>query len=217
MTKGEIIEQAYIQILGGVLSQDSNVKRVDIENLLPSVMALSMTNAQYQGRAEARAEAAAKGYGSYTPPIEYYKDLVLSPIIDEHTCKYYIDLPKLLDLPNNWNITTVRPKHSFSAEFIRVRSSSELIGAPITGQYFFWVTNYLHGHRMWLSSVSIPIQDVVVTAAVSPSALQDDDEVPCPPSVEQNIVAILVQTYRQQRGTPGDPVLDDKDINDAAK
>lgn len=207
MTKEYIIEQAYIQILGGILHRDSNVERVDIENLLPPVMAQMFTNAVFQGKADSRNDYAASGFGSYTPPIEFYKEVVLTPVLDENTCVYYVQTPKLLDLPNMWNITTVRPKGSFNVDIIRVRSHSELIGAPATGQGFYWVTNNNGTHKLWLPNIGLPVQDIVVTAVISPDALEYTDEVPCPPSVEAAIIPILVETFRAQRATPSETII----------
>lgn len=217
MTKAEIIDQAWIQVMGGVLTQDANVKRVDIENLLPPVMAMVMTNAVFQGRAEARAELSVRSIGSYAPAIEYYKEVVVTPVLDEQTCVYCADLPKLLDLPNMWNTINARPIKSFSVDLIRVQSHASLIGAPETPQMFYWITSRGNGQKAWFPNLLEPVQDIVITAVVSPDALEGTDEVPCPPSVESQIIAMLVQTYRQQRGFPGDTILDDKDINDMAQ
>lgn len=215
MTKGEIIDQAFIQVTGGVLSQDSNVKRFEIANMLPPVMADMMKQAQYRDRAEARAEMAMTRMGpSYAPPLEYYKELVVTPVKDEVTCQYYLPLPKLLDLPYNWNVANVRVSGSFMVDVIRAKNHSELIGLPNIGQMFYWVVNEGYGHKMWLSMVNLPVQPLVVTAVVSPDALEDDDEVPCPPSVEHSVISLLVDRYRAQRGMPADSVVDDSDINE---
>lgn len=214
MTKAEIIDQVFIQVLGGVLTQDANVKRAEIENMLPPVMAAVMTNAQYQGRAEARAEYAATRLGSYAPAQEFYKVVEVTPVRDENTCRYYAVLPKLLDLPNNWNVSNVRVKASFDTDIVRVRSHSDLLGIPNTGQKFYWVVNEGHGHKMWFSDLNVPVQNLIVTAVVSPDALEMTDEVPCPPSVEAEVVSLLVQTFRNQRTMPADDVTDDNDINE---
>lgn len=214
MTKEEIIDQVFIQVTGGVLSTDSNVKRFEIENLLPPVLAKMITEHQFRARAEARQEFVVSRTGSYSPPIEFYRKVELTPVKDEDTCEYYAVLPKLLDLPNNWNVAQVRYKKTLSADFIRLRSLGESIGLPETAQGFFFLESENGGHRMWLKGAALPTQNIVVHAVVSPDALEYTDELPVPPSVEADVVSLLVQAYRNQRTMPGDPTLDDTDIND---
>lgn len=214
MTKAEVVDLALLNLLGGKLTADANVYRVDLEAFLPAVVAEAMKMEAYERRAEARAELAVNGFKTVFPPLEFYKEVGVTPIKDTVSCKYYAILPALVDLPNGWNVMAVRPGASFDTDFIRLNSFQEFLGAEDIPQPFFWVSNSASGVTAYFANMPLPVQNIVFMLAVSPTALEDDERLPLPLSVEYKIVPMLEAYFRRQRMTPADALLDHADVNE---
>ena len=215
MTKGVLIESAYLNIMGGELSQDANVRREDLNAYLPTAVARAWTQEMFANRAEARAEVSVNGFSSFAPGPEFYKEVSITPTKNAVTCLYDVRLPKLLDLPNNWNVLGARSVASYNTDFIRVNSYRDAIGLDGIGPVFYWIVNDGISFKAIFGELPAPVQDVVFTIAISPEALSMTDEVPYPPSVLNTTINMLVAYFRSQRGTPADSKLDGSDINDS--
>jgi len=215
MTKGVLIESAYLSIMGGELTQDANVRREDLNAYLPTAVARAWKQEMFGDRAEARAEVSVNGFGSFSPSPEFYSEVVITPVKNDVTCAYSATLPKLLDLPNNWNVLNARPVASFDIDYIRVTSHRDAIGLEGLGPVFYWVTNTASRTVANFVDLPVPIQDIVFTVAISPEALALTDEVPYPPSVLNTAINMMVAYFRQQRSVPADAELDGNDINDS--
>lgn len=213
MKKGVLIDAILIQVSGGTLSYDNNVWREDIAAMLPAFVAKAAKIDAFQRRQEARADAAAQWFYEIWPALEFYKEVVATPVMDETTEKYYVVLPELMDLPYGWNVMSARPEQSFDVDYLRLRTPQELIGMDPIGQTFYWVIKRGKVNRAYFNQLPFPIQNVAVMAAVSPADLDDDDEMPIP-GMDEDIIQAAVQFYRNQSMTPSDPLLDDKATND---
>ena len=214
MTKGVLIEAILLQVSGGTLSYDNNVWREDIAAYLPAVIAEAAKMDAFQKRQEARADAAIAWFYEVYPALEFYKEVVATPVLDEATEKYYVVLPSLLDLPYNWNVMSARPEQSFDVDYLRLRTPQELIGMDPMGQTFYWVIKRGKVNRAYFSELPFPIQDVALLVAASPDGLEDGDELPIPAGMENHVIQTAVAFFRNQTMTPADPLLDDKGIND---
>lgn len=215
MTKGELIEVAYINIMGGELTQDANVRREDIEYYLPTAVAVALKNSMFQDRAEARAELSVSGFSSFTPSPEFYKEYKATPKKDDINCEYQVFLPALLDLPNNWNVINAYPASGTVSDYIRVPARRDLIGLDNLGPVFYYLTNNGAGTKAVFPVLPEPVSDIVFTIAISPEALEMTDQMYLPPSVENTVIRILEDHFRQQRFNPADPLMDGNDINDS--
>lgn len=214
MTKGVLVDLILLAVSGGKLSIDNNVWRDDIAAYLPAVVAEAVRQDAYQKRAESRADMAVTGILDFFTPVEFYKEVVATPVLDPVTKKYYVILPELLDLPAGWNVQSARPAGTFDADYIRLPGFQSFIGAQELGQPFFWVQKKGIEFRMYFSAMLEPVQAVAAMVAVSPSALEDGDELPIPAGLERWVIDTAVQHFRGQAGIPADSIYDDKGVNE---
>jgi len=214
MTKGTLIDLILLGVTGGKLSVDNNVWRDDIAAYLPAAVAEAVKRDAFEKRAEARQDLALTGLFEFFWPVEFFKEVIATPVKDTVSDKYYIELPALLDLPNGWNVGSARPVGTFDVDYIRLPGFQSAIGLQDIGQTFYWVSNRAGKFRAYFSSLPFPIQDVAVLAAVSPSDLDDGDEVPIPPGMENYVIQTAVRHFTGQATMPADAILDDKGINE---
>lgn len=213
-TKEQLIDQVLINVSGGELSDDVNVWREDIEAFVPAAIAAALVE-DLQFRLE-RESLQNRRMGVNIMPkagSEYTLTYLLDVLFDEDRTLHYILPPgRLLKLPGESGLSQVVPLNGRPATI--VRGQGETIGLEEVGQVFAWVEHYKDEDRIILYNHSPTVKQVLLHAIIGPGDLNDDDILPLPDHLETRVLEFCTAFFREQRGMPADPKLDNTDVNE---
>ena len=198
MTKGELISQVLLNVTGGQPTQDSNVKRADIENYIESAINYALVESIREARVIARSE------GDITQPyvssdyLKVYQCLDVS--FDEKRDLKYLDLPfELISLHNNAALGNV---WSVKGNIVlrKALSQAHLFGiGEIGNTVFYWHEKIDDKDRLWFNTKNPYLQQVNVSAVPSIKDLDREDLIPMPSGREVRVMDLAIDFFRRQR------------------
>jgi len=216
MTKANAIDLILLYVLGGKLSQDANVKRVDIEAYFDVAMATAVKSGVFDGiAAERNYSGSAAVLPNYGVTSSIYSPFVGVPTKDADSGLYKLQLPKVLALDNDWAIQSVFPEKGKSP-YIRMRSRFSMLGVEyLMGGYpYFYVEYQSSGPALYILNISEPVCAVRCLIAQAPSTLDNDTELPYEDSIVAKAIDMAKQHFQGQRSIPADDLANTKDINE---
>lgn len=199
MTKGQLIEQVYLRVIGGVNSQDANVERVDIAAYVASAIKWYHRKYYYEYK---QLEGV---YGYDEAGLVTYK---ITAVKDAERPDFHVaNLPvKPLELPGGYAVDTVVPIEGITP-FIRVRGQNWLLGMSRMPDVVCW---WLEKEKIYLYNAGKTC-DLIVRAIPDPSDLSDEDEVGLPAGGDLEVVNLAVEFFTGQRSMPADINADGTD------
>lgn len=215
MTKGELVELVLLGFTGGKLSADSNIKRDEIRVYLPAALSAALRDAIFEQRGQARADLAAGLLFDLDLDPNYYTPFTATPTYDTVRKVYYIDLPKLADLPYGWATRVAYSQVNPMMPFVKMRSATAFAGADnligsVTG---FWV-DHTETPRMNFVGYQLPVCPVIAEIAKDASVLEDSDLLPYPGHVINRAIMQCERKFNIQCSRPADNLSDNKDVNE---
>jgi hypothetical protein len=215
MTRGELTELILLAMVGGKLTNDSNVKREEINVFLPAALATASRDAIFEQRAQARADLAAGVLSSFDNDPAFYKPFTATPVKDDTNGFYYIVLPQLMALPHNWETRTAYIQKNPAAPFVKMMGATAFAGAEryLNGISGYWV-EYGIAPKMYFTSMPYPICPVIAEIVQSPEGLGQDDTLPYPDAVIEKSIRYAERHFGIQVSRPADNRSDNKDVNE---
>jgi hypothetical protein len=216
MTKANAIDVVLLYALGGKLSQDANVKRVDIEAYFDVAMAAAVKAGVFDGiAAERNYSGSAAVLPNYGVTSQIYSPYEAIPVKDPVTGLYILKLPRVLALDNDWAIQAAFPDKG-NDPYIRMRSRFSMNGVEgIMGANGFYSVEYTNnGPVLYFQNLPLPVCQVRCLIAKAPSAIADDDELPYEDSVVMKAIEVAKAHFQGQRSIPADGLADTKDVNE---
>jgi hypothetical protein len=216
MNKEVAIDQVYIAVSGGHLTDDASVKKADIAPYLNAVI----NYVQYQSIRE-RIEVKRK-----TKMIEVFEEIstildsdlyckfVVTPQKDETRDEHFVVLPKKLEnLPNNSGLRHVAPLAGYMP-YIHQSSRFAVSGAE---EVFAHITSYYYEKTedkeyVYIRNIGYPIGDVEVHMSVGVDGLSDTAELPIPKGYEKQVIDLTVQFFMGQKQGFKDYFIDNTEL-----
>lgn len=216
MTKANAIDLVLLYVLGGKLSQDSNVKRIDIETYFDVAMAAAVKAGVFDGiAAERNYSGSAAVLPNYGVTSQIYSPYEGTPTQDPVTGLYILQLPKVIALDNDWAIQAAFPDKG-KDPYIRMRSRFSMRGVEgIMGANGFYHIEYTDlGPVLYFQNLSLPVCQVRCLIAKAPSAVEDDAELPYQDDIVLKAIEIAKAHFQGQRSLPADNLANTKDVNE---
>lgn len=205
MKKSTFVELAVLQANGGVLNDESNVKRKDILAYLPAAINYVMVTNYRQALSET-------GIRDFSGTFHgYFYDLPLLTDANKGDRKYFT-LPKgIVPFTHNQGIRSVT--NGCEGTFKPIPD-----GSYSTISYYtkiFTNTGFyrLEGNRVYLYNQPKLMETISCTLIVRAEDLEDTDELPIPAGLEHLAIDMAVAFATGQRQVPTDTKNDKKDIN----
>lgn len=214
MTKGELVESVYLNVLGGKLSDDVHVQREDIAVYLSSAINFAMTEKIRMDKADSMMDGLVGGTLSTDFLGTYYAAVVKD---EKRNLKYSILPVKIQALTWNSGLQDVFPtQHLDSDEFKAFKKVSgptafQYLGKVLGSTTVFWQEKIGSEERIYYKNINPFIEEVAVRAVASAQDLSDDDVLPIPPGMEIRIIDLCINFFRQQRHDLADYISDNKD------
>lgn len=203
MKKGVFTELVILRVNGGVLNDEANTQRVDVEAFLPAAVNYAIT----AGRNVAIAEEGNRDY-----PSQFYgtfSDLV----IDRSTNTPFITLPKgYVPLYGNEGIRSVVDNcgNSYSPVMEADRRTIKYYLEKMGGQGFYFPIGKT---KVEVYSPNPLVEKLSGEYIVSVEELGDEDELPLVASTETMALNLCVEWITGQREIPADLKNNKNDIN----
>lgn len=199
MTKGQLIEQVYLRVIGGVNSQDVNVERVDIASYVAAAAKWYQRKYYYEYR---QFEGF---YGFDEAGLVTYK-LTATPDADR-TDLLVATLPvKPMELPGGFAVDSVMPIEGI-IPFVRVRGQNWLTGLSRMPDLVAW---WLEKDKVYLYNAG-KLCELLVRAIPDPVGLSDEDEIGLPAGGDLEVINLAVEFFTGQRSMPADLIADGTD------
>lgn len=207
-TKGELVEQIYLRVSGGKLSDDVHIQRVDIEPYLAAAINYAMVKEIRIRKREAimngewDSDLDPDFLGTYYPEIQ----------TDDQRGLRYAELPvKIQSLPGNLGLQEVFPLYG-EVNFVKIKGQFEVTGLNrVLKCPIYWFETVGISQRVYFKNLSRAVTKVAVRAVASIQDLEDEDVVPVPPGMEVEIIDICVGFFTGQRQMPSDMIANNND------
>lgn len=194
MKKGEIVELVILKENGGVLTQDSKIKREDVTAILPAAINWAITG-QFWANKQATGDS------------EYPSDFIATyPNVEVKTDTdrdlKYIDLPAgTITLPDDRGLQSVSPMKG-TDQFIPIKlTDSHNISYyhnTFAGYTLFW------RERQRVLFQNIATDKVLVRLIQSIGDIGDDEELPIPAGTEIDVLKFLDEWFSGQKAMTAD-------------
>lgn len=205
MTKGVFCDLVLIRANGGILNDESAIKRADIFAYLPAAINYVLT-AQYWTniKGEGNRDFSGTFYG-------YFNNLPLLTDTNKNDRKYFV-LPKgVVPMVANQGIRSVTNGCEKTLKPIPDGS------LPTINYYtkIFKNTGFyrLEGKNVYLYGTNPLMTTINVTLIVRAEDLDDTDELPIPAGLEDTALEMAIAFVTGQRQIPADTINNKKDIN----
>jgi len=202
MTVGEFVEQVFILVEGGQLTQDTNIFREDIRNYLPSLANYFITKQYFINKQD----------GESIVPSDFiatYEDVEV--LYDDRRGKSYIELPvPLVTLPKDMGLQMVSPMKG-TYTFARLPIQAEQHMATVYQNVPDTVWYMLEGAKVFLINIPKEVETLLVRTVVNIHTLSDNDYFPIPSG---DVVAALdkcVEFFLKQKGIMPDQGNDNRE------
>lgn len=210
MTKGEAIELVLLRVSGGKLSNDVEVKRIDISTYFESAYNYAVLFDYYERHNLAVQEYRLHGYNPdskilaqqlCTLPVSRSRDTV-------RKLDYFV-LPKnLMVLPGNRGLDSIFG--DTESTYVKVNGQDEVIGLDPVGSGFFWFEKYPDENRVYIKSNSCT-DPLYVRMMISGSDLGLDDDLSVPAGREQMMLDKMAEWFLNERMVPENLIKDNTD------
>lgn len=206
MIFSELVDLVLLNVNGGRFSGESSVIRVDVESYVPAACHAVIRKSIFEARQLARAES---------EPVSidggYYQTYILPVKEDTDRKVQYVALPGVLQsLPAKHSIDSVSPEGNPSGQFYVIQGPAFITDSA--DGLFTQCWHEVHGEesRIYIYGGK-SLCNVVVRVAMSISSMLGDSHLPLPIGLEYEVIVACVEHFRQQKITPQDVVLDNKD------
>lgn len=209
MTKAELRDLALIAVNGGVLGQDSNILKADIEAYLP--VAANDVLADWRV-AKFMAQAKAKRLGMPDPYMgqdAWYSTMYRTPLLDSEENKWYVEIPRVA----SGGVEYVGSKKGM-VTYNYVESKQEIVGFVSLPEGFVYRQDTTTSTRLYFAGQVPHDCDVIVRADTGIAGLEDGDEVNLPKDLEGKILDKVVLFFQKAKSMPADAKLDRDDTNE---
>ena len=212
MKKGELLESVFLNVNGGQLSADTNVRREDINAMLaPAINFVILKETRVRKR-----ENSQFGWGGNTSmDSEFLATFTLPVKYDDQRGKRYIEPNvKLSPLDSNRGIDTISPIKG-EYDFKRLKNEFEDVGMnhlfPNTTR--FWFEYIGVSQRIYFKNLPMSVQMLNLRAVAKAGDLNDDDELPLPSGTEIQVLELLTAWFTGQKMMPDDYSADNRDTS----
>lgn len=217
-TKGELVDQAYYRISGGIDNNEISVNKIDIGKYLIAAINYALVE---DYRFKLRDNVLAKRSSpleAQSNPVDHnmLTRFTFSPQFDELRGLHYIELTdKILSLPKNRGLHAAMPLKGNTA-YTKIVSQQELLGTEryLSDQVFYWPEHSTSSDVILFKNMQEPIGDVMIFMAVDFDSISDTSNLNLPSGIEVRVLELVVQFFTSQRTIPGD---DQNDGNDQIK
>ena len=214
MTKAEIIDIVLLNVSGGRLSADIDVRREDISALVSPAIAAALQQYLDESLNRDRALLSLTGAKGHQPGAIFSVTYKLTPIKDDARNKYYVELPgRLLLVANNLGLVSVHPEEGDDYPCRVVGGQLEIQGLEPTGIVFVWHELIGGNSRVYFSNLPLPSGSQIVRASIDPGGYGEDDNLPLPSGVDMVAIDLLTRHFMRQVGMPQDQMLTDTEEN----
>lgn len=205
MTKGELIETILIRVNGGRITQDSKVKREDINALLSAAINWSVTGRYWINK-------------KATGTNEYPSDFIASYLnvgvkTDTDRDLRYVDMPVgTLTLPDDQGTQSVSPMQGddvYIATKFLDRKHNAYYHNTFAGNTRWWREQ----QKIFFLNLPDITDKVLLRLIQSAGNLNNDDELPISAGSEIDILNILNDWFTGQRIMPADMRPDNADVD----
>lgn len=212
LTKKQLIELVYLNVSGGKLSSDVNVKRVDINFYFPVAYNYAVLYDYYERHNLMVSEMRNMGFSQegkilgellITYPVTAQKDT--SRNLD------YIVLPKkLMTLPAGRGLDSLFGGDPESL-FVKVTGQSDVIGLEPPGSGFFWFEKCPSEDRVYIKGLHGTDCTLYLRMLADAGDIGLNDEISFPSGREQMIIDKMVEFFAKERGLPENVVNENVD------
>lgn len=202
MIQGVAIDLILLRVNGGELSDEGAVQRSDIRAFLPIAINYATQKAYYINRREE---------GDRDFPSNFYGTFS-GLAINKTTTPPTITLPKaIVSLPSNQGIRYVMDDcgNTYTPLNDADMTMINYYGNIFSEERFYRRT----GLVIQLYNMPKLALTSNVVAMADPTTFTDDTELPIQAGMETDVIEMTVAHFREQRGTPADVIVDDKDVN----
>lgn len=209
MTKAEIVETVLLQLSGGRLSNDVDVRREDIFVLIDAAINEVMRDYSHSKLTEQRARLRMYGAPGLDQAVEFAVTHKLTPILDEDRNLYYLDVPgKIYRSGGRSGLSAVLPMQG-KAVYKDAQSEAYVRGLPDMGMVFYWLEIVDDKDRVYIMNMSTPVCQHLLTYSIKPDEAAPDDELGMPEGLDLEVVRRLVEVWKPKH--PADVELTDTD------
>lgn len=216
MNKREAVELIFLNVNGGKFTDEAPVQIPDIEAYLPLALASAIKAAMFEEKNSARAD---KGQGILFEdalPESFYTTYAFTPTKDNERGAWVASLPKAFGMEYGWGVRHPRPKANPGNDFFRLPHAgiASAMSAAFHGARMYWTEEADGETKLFLTGVTPPVCEMLVSIIKDPKYQEDDEEIFAPKDALDNAVRAAVNFFRAQAGTPASERLDDKAINE---
>lgn len=201
-----IVDQVYLDVTGGVASDDINVDRSDIRHLAPAAISEASDKFVKIQLNEAAQDWREFGIGREGLAQDLWLNYELTVSKDTGRKLYYVVLPgKINYLPGNRGLM-----QGFIAggevRFQRVGGFSDVVHMPdLTGVVLMWSEKTATDSRVYFKGLGLPAPDTLtLRMCLTADSFSDGEELPIPDQVALYAIEYLTQYFTGQRQIPED-------------
>jgi len=199
MTVGQFIEQVFILLNGGSITQDTNVRREDIRNYIPAVANYYIVKQYYLNKQD----------GESLMPSDFIATYEDVPVVySPQRAKSYIILPQpLVTLPKDIGLQTIGAMQgSYSFARLPVQAEGHLANYFPNVPDTVWFM--LEGNKVYFINLPKAVTAILVRTIVNINSLSDNDYLPIPSGDLADALDRTVKFFLPEVQLPADVVND---------
>lgn len=209
MTKEILIESIYLRVNGGKPTQQSTVKREDIEAILPAVIAAALSN-EMDKRIAQYIQLKRLGIDKPMSNEDIKVTQYLTPSFDTRKKAHYVDIANSMAIVNGASDFEISPVEG-TLPIYKLNKLSDLTGLEdcVNGMaYAYFMKNPIP--RLYIHNI-IDSCELQVTTALNIDGIGDKDVLPIPDSRLFEVINACVEFFTGQRMMPDDKFIDQMD------
>lgn len=211
MTKAELIDQVYLYISSGKLSQDITVRRPDIRNMLSAAMQYAVLVYSREERRDTLSDIRLMGpVGGATGKWSQEILSTIEAVPEEDAARglHYVNIPgRIMRMPGSYGLDDVLTK--CNTPYQKVGGPKELFGLPLFDTVYYWFERVNNTEKVYFKNIGMPVGTHYIRVILNVDDLQDTDEVPLPN--EFDAIRLMAEYFLGVRQMPVDIVNDDKE------
>lgn len=197
MIRKRYIDQVYLNVTGGLPTDDIAVERLDIDNhfnaVLPAAIEDSFTQRMILSERKGR---------PYVIDEEFVTQVEIPLSEDKAKCLFYGVLPKRYQgLPNNGGVRNVTSL-DMSTQLVKLRSLTQLQGTDLPGCYCWFIND--GQEKVYVRGLPPEVKTILAEIVVLADDIGPDDEVRVPGIVKDEVIARMTEYFSRQRMMPED-------------
>jgi hypothetical protein len=210
MTKREMIELVLLRVSGGKLSNDVEVKRVDISTYFASAYNYATLFDYYERHNLMVQEYRVFGFsGEFKILEQQLCTLPVTPQKDTSRKLNYIVLPKkLMVLPGNRGLDSLFD--SAESTYVKVSGQEAVIGLDPPGSGYFWFEKYPSENRVYIKGNDCT-ETLYIRMMIDAGDIWLDDDIDLPSGREQMVLDKMAEWFLGERMTPENTIKDNTD------